>query len=204
MAQPFSVTVYCSSSNRIHPDYFEVATALGKALAERKWRLVFGAGTVGLMGAVARGVHAEGGRVFGVIPHALDKVEITYKACDELVRVETMRQRKALMEENSDAFIALPGGFGTLEEIVEVLVLKQLGYIDRPIVFINTRNYWTPLVVLLEQMIEEGFVKPSNRHLYKVVETVEEALGYIGNYYPEEEVTRWDKLGDEETGTALE
>ncbi len=141
MARVFSVAVYCSSSNVVDEAYFKAASALGKALARREWRLVFGAGTVGLMGAVARAVHAEGGQVYGVIPHALDRLEVTYKASDELVVVETMRQRKALMEENADAFIALPGGFGTLEEIIEILVLKQLHYLDRPVVFLNTNNY---------------------------------------------------------------
>ena len=189
MTQPFSVAVYCSSSNHIHEEYFETATALGKALAERKWRLVYGAGSIGLMGAVARGVHAGGGQVYGVIPHALNKLEITYKACDELVRVETMRQRKMLMEENAHAFIALPGGFGTVEEIVEILVLKQLRYIDRPIVLLNTRNYWTPLIAFFEQMIEQRFVKNIHRHLYKVVDTVEDGLAYIANYYPTEELS---------------
>ncbi|MGB0388793.1 MAG: TIGR00730 family Rossman fold protein [Ardenticatenaceae bacterium] len=184
MVRPFSVAVYCSSSNRVDEEYFEVATALGRALGERKWRLVFGAGTVGLMGAVARGAHAEGGEIFGVITHLLDEWEVTYEACDQLLRVETMRQRKALMEQNSDVFIALPGGIGTLEEIIEVLVLKQLGYLDRPIVFLNTRNYWAPLIALFEEMIEQRFVSPSHRERYKVVDTVEEALAYIATYHP--------------------
>ena len=194
MARPFSVAVYCSSSNRIHESYFEVATALGEALAQRKWRLVFGAGSVGLMGAVARGVHAQGGRMFGVIPYALDQLEVTYKACDELILVETMRERKALMEHNADAFIALPGGIGTLEEIVEVLVLKQLQYIDRPIVLLNTNNYWASLITLFEQMLKERFMRPTHNNLYKVVDTVEDALDYIGNYYPSKNMARWDNL----------
>lgn len=204
MGKIFSVAVYCSSSNVIDGAHFEAASALGKALAGRGWRLVFGAGTVGLMGAVARGVHTEGGQVYGVIPHALDRLEVTYKACDELVLVETMRERKALMEQNADAFIALPGGFGTLEEIIEILVLKQLHYLDRPIVFLNTNNYWNPLIVLFERMIGERFVKPTNRHLFKVVETVEDALAYIGNYYQEEETHNLAKLSGEEIRTALE
>ncbi len=194
MTRPFSVAVYCSASNNVDKAYFEVATGLGQALAERKWRLVFGAGSVGLMGAVARGVHAHGGRMFGVIPYALDELEVTYKECDELVLVETMRERKALMEHNADAFIALPGGIGTLEEIIEVLVLKQLNYIDRPIVLLNTNNYWASLINLFEEMIEQRFVRPGNSTLYKVVETVEDALDYIGNYYPSQNAARWDKL----------
>ena len=194
MARPFSVAVYCSASNHVDETYFEVATALGEALAQRQWRLVFGAGSVGLMGAVARGVHAQGGRIFGVIPYALDELEVTYKACDELVLVETMRERKALMEHNADAFIALPGGIGTLEEIIEVLVLKQLDYIDRPIVLLNTNGYWASLIALFDEMIKQRFVRAGHNSLYKVVETVEDALDYIGNYYPSKNMARWDNL----------
>ena len=146
------------------------------------------------MGAVARGVHAQGGRIFGVIPYALDKLEVTYKACDELVLVETMRERKALMEHNADAFIALPGGIGTLEEIMEVLVLKQLEYIDRPIVLLNTNDYWASLITLFDEMIEQRFVKAGDNSLYRVAETVEDALDYIGNYYPNKNMERWHNL----------
>lgn len=184
--RPFSVAVYCSASNNLEQAYFDAATQLGKALAERQWRLVFGAGSVGLMGALARAVHANGGKMYGVIPFALDELEVSYEATDELVKVATMRQRKALMEENADAFIALPGGFGTLEEVIEILVLKQLRYLERPIVFLNINSYWTPLIALFEQMMRQGFVKPTHRHLYKVVDTIEEALAYIANYYPSE------------------
>ncbi|MGH2543144.1 MAG: TIGR00730 family Rossman fold protein, partial [Ardenticatenaceae bacterium] len=141
MTRCFSVAVYCSSSDQIHEAYFEAACALGTALSRRGWRLVFGAGSVGLMGALARATHEAGGQVYGVIPHALDRLEVTYDASDELIRVETLRQRKALMEENADAFIALPGGFGTLEEIIEIIVLKQLRYLDRPIVFVDILGY---------------------------------------------------------------
>jgi cytokinin riboside 5'-monophosphate phosphoribohydrolase len=207
MNRPFSVTVYCSSSNDVDERYFRVAETIGKALARRGWRLIYGAGSLGLMGAVARAVHGAGGQVVGVIPHALDQREVTYEACDELLRVETMRQRKALMEENSDAFIALPGGFGTLEEIVEVIVLKQLRYRDFPIVFVNTLGYWEPLIALFDEMIHQGFARPTTRDLFALVESPEEALDYIAGYQP----TRSDDLPlppsdthDEQVRTALE
>lgn len=203
MARPFGVAVYCSASNGLEQIYVEAAERVGEALAQRGWRLVYGAGSVGLMGSVARATHAHGGQVYGVIPHVLDQREITYEGCDELVRVETMRQRKALMEENADAFLALPGGFGTLEEVIEILVLKQLRYLDRPVVFLNTAGYWNPLIVLFEEMIRLGFVQPANAHLYKVVERVEDALDYIANYYPAREPAR-PPLNDEGVRTALE
>lgn len=184
MSRPFSVTVYCSSSNTVADMYFALATSLGVAIAERGWRLVFGAGSIGLMGAVARAVHANGGRVYGVIPHALDTVEITYRESDELVKVATMRERKALLESEGNGYIVLPGGFGTLEEVAEIIVQKQLGYMDRPIVFLNVNNFWSPLLEFFENLIEQNFVKPQNRHLYYVTDSAQDALDYIGNYYP--------------------
>jgi cytokinin riboside 5'-monophosphate phosphoribohydrolase len=203
MTRPFSVAVYCSSSDAVDRAYFEAAEALGLGLAARGWRLVYGAGRVGLMGAVAEATHKGNGKVYGVIPHALDRVELTYEACDELLRVETMRQRKALMEENSDGYIALPGGLGTLEEVIEIIVLKQLKYIDRPIVLLNTLDYWLPLIALFDEMIEQRFLTLTNPHLYKVVETVEEALDYIATYYPTE-VPSTSLQEDEQMRTALE
>jgi uncharacterized protein (TIGR00730 family) len=184
MTKPFSVTVYCSSSNTVDDVYFQCAKEVGTALAERGWRLVYGAGSVGLMGAVARAVHANGGTVYGVIPHALDSLEVTYEASDELVRVATMRERKALLESEGDGYLVLPGGFGTLEEVAEIIVLKQLGYIDRPIVFLNINNFWSPLLEFFSNLIEQQFVKPQNRHLYHVADNAADALDTIGNYYP--------------------
>jgi uncharacterized protein (TIGR00730 family) len=186
MAHPFSITVYCSSSNNVDAAYFQLAEEVGAALARRGWRLVYGAGSVGLMGAVARAVHAAGGTVYGVIPHALDRHEITYHASDELVRVETMRERKALLESEGDGYLVLPGGFGTLEEVSEVIVLKQLGYIDRPIVFLNGNGFWSPLLEFFASLVEQNFVKPENRHLFHVADNAVDALDYIGNYYPKD------------------
>lgn len=178
-----SVTVYCASSSTVDEVYFAGATAVGAALAARGWRLVYGAGSIGLMGAVARAVHAHGGTVYGVIPYALDTLEITYEACDELVKVATMRERKALLESNGDGYLVLPGGFGTFEEVAEVIVLKQLGYIDRPIVFFNINGFWSPLLEFFDNMMSQQFAKPTSRHLYHVTDNVEDALDYIGNYY---------------------
>ncbi|MBA3531429.1 MAG: TIGR00730 family Rossman fold protein [Ardenticatenales bacterium] len=204
MTRPFSVAVYCSSSDHVDRAYFEAADALGLGLAARGWRLVFGAGRVGLMGAVAFATHRGGGKIYGVIPHALDRVELTYEECDELLRVETMRQRKALMEENADAYIALPGGLGTLEEIVEIIVLKQLRYIDRPIVLLNTAGYWEPLIALFEEMIQQQFLTLANPNLYQVVGTVDAALDYIASYSLMETPPLAGTDDEERVRTALE
>src|SRR5579859_4839874 len=131
------VCVFCSSSNTIAPVYAEAARVLGSGLAERSWPLVYGGGSAGLMGEVARAVHAGGGRVIGVIPQTLLDLEVGYLAADELIVTTTMRERKALMDVRADAFVALPGGFGTLEELLEILTLKQLRWHDRPVFIVN-------------------------------------------------------------------
>ena len=182
--KPFSVAVYCASSNKLEKSSFDDAMALGEGIAKRGWRLVYGAGSTGLMGAVARTAQAHGGKVYGVIPNFLDTLEVTYLEADELVRVETMRERKALMEINSDGFVALPGGFGTLEEVSEIIVAKQLGYLDRPLVFLNTNEFWSPLLAFFDQLFAQQFAVDGGRALYYVADTVTDALDYVANYYP--------------------
>lgn len=165
-----TVTVYCSSSDRIDPEYFEAAEVVGQTLAHHGVRLVFGGGAVGLMGALARAVHAKNGHVTGVIPHALKKIEgIAYAASDELVLTDTMRARKGIMYDRANAFLVLPGGYGTLEEFLEVVTLKQLGYHDRRIVLLNTAGYFDSLIGFFAEMDEAGFVRPREEPLFSVI-----------------------------------
>ena len=126
-----SVCVFSASSEAVDLAYFDAATQLGRGIAEAGWSMIFGGGMTGLMGATARAVHAQGGRVIGVIPDGLNRPGVAYEAADELIVTETLRERKAIMDARSDAFIALPGGFGTLEEIIETMALRQLRYHDR-------------------------------------------------------------------------
>ncbi len=176
-----NICVYCSSSNDIDPRYFQVARQLGQALGQRGHTLVYGGGSVGLMGEVARACHAHGGRVIGVIPESLKTAEIAYHNADELIVTETMSERKRLMFTRGDAFIVLPGGFGTLEELAEVLVLKILKYQDRPIIILNCFGFYDPLVALFEHFIEQNFAKPKHRRLYAVVKTVDMAIAFLEN-----------------------
>jgi hypothetical protein len=186
MPEFHSICVFCSSSDALADPYRDAAEALGVLLGKRRCRLVFGAGGVGLMGIVARAVHAHGGEVVGVIPHALNQLGITYETADELIVTEDMRERKAEMDRRSDAFIALPGGFGTLEEIVEHLTLKQLGYHPKPVVLVNTLGYYDPLMAFFDHMINERFAKAEHREVFHVVGDVEEALVFLDAYeYPE-------------------
>jgi len=174
------VGVYCASSNHIDEKYFATASEMGRLLAERGHTLVYGGGNVGLMGTVARAVHEHGGKVFGVIPKALRNVEgVAYEVADELIITETMQERKRHMFTRAGAFVVLPGGFGTLEEFMEVLTLRQLGYHHKPIALVNTDGFYEPLLALFEHYYRTGFAHPRYRDLYHVASTPADALDYI-------------------------
>ncbi|HEC23457.1 MAG TPA: TIGR00730 family Rossman fold protein [Chloroflexi bacterium] len=191
-----NICVYCSSSDAIAADFFEAAEELGALLARRKKVLVYGGGRLGLMGALARAVHQNGGRVVGVIPEAL--LPQVYEPADAMVVTRDMRERKAVMESRADAFIGLPGGFGTLEEVLETLTLKQLHFHEKPIVLINVRGFYDRLLDLFEYIYAEHFAKPEFRHLYHVAHNPAEALDYIETYRPVSLPRKWtgDDGGD--------
>jgi uncharacterized protein (TIGR00730 family) len=173
--------VYCSSSDRIDPKYAVMAEELGRAMVARGWGLVYGGGKTGLMGAVARGTKAAGGRVVGVIPEFMKARELAFDEADELVTVVTMRERKLLMEARADAFVTLPGGWGTLEEIMEILTLRQLDVVKKPCVFLNQDGFYDDLLRLFERMMTERFFKPSNMDLFRVATSVEGVFAEIEN-----------------------
>ncbi|MEN9663348.1 MAG: family protein YvdD [Verrucomicrobiota bacterium] len=169
---PRLLCVYCSSSDRIDPKYAVVATALGTEMVRQGWDLVYGGGKTGLMGATARAVKAAGGRVIGVIPEFMKAKELAFDEADELVTVITMRERKLLMETRADAFVALPGGWGTLEEILEILTLRQLDVVRKPCVFLNQDGFYDDLLRLFARMLQDKFFKPSNMDLFRVTDNV--------------------------------
>src|SRR5882757_3213147 len=171
--------VYCSSSDRLDPKYTAAAEQLGHELVAHGFGLVYGGGKTGLMGAVARAVKQKGGRVVGVIPEFMKARELAYDEADELVTVVTMRERKLLMETRAEAFVALPGGFGTLEEIMEILTLRQLDVVRKPCVFFNQDGFYDDLLRLFERMLREKFFKPSNLDLFRVATTVPEIFTQI-------------------------
>ena len=175
-----TLCVYCSSSNRIAAPYFEMADAVGRLLARRGYTLLYGGGNVGLMGQMARAVHTHGGRVVGVIPEALKAREgVAYDVADELIITETMQQRKAILFTRADAFLVLPGGFGTLEEFLEVLTLRQLGYHDKAIALVNTGGFYDLLLDLFEHFYHEQFARTRTRDAYFVATDPEDALAYL-------------------------
>ncbi len=171
-----TLCVYCSSSDRLEPKYFAEAEAVGREIARRGWSLVYGGGNCGLMGAVARTTKASGGRVIGVIPEFMKAKELAFYEADELVTVQTMRERKLLMEERADAFLALPGGWGTLEEIMEILVLRQLDVLRKPCVFFNQDGFYDDLLNFFARLVDEKFSRPSHRELFSVGTTLEQCF----------------------------
>lgn len=174
-----NICVYCASSNQIDEAFFALARVAGAAIARRGWALVYGGGSVGMMGELARAVHASGGRVVGVIPQFLLDREVGYLAADELIVTTTMRERKRLMDERADAFVALPGGFGTLEELLEILTLRQLGYHDKPIIIVNADGFFDLLLGQFERGFALGFSHPQHQHLYTVAATIDDALALL-------------------------
>ncbi|KAB2892994.1 MAG: TIGR00730 family Rossman fold protein [Burkholderiaceae bacterium] len=159
MADPaFSVCVYCGSRPGENPSFTHAARAVGRWIGQHGGQLVYGGGRSGLMGEVAEATHLAGGRVVGVIPQALVDKELANRACDELHIVQTMHERKAMMAERSDAFVALPGGIGTLEELFEVWTWRQLGYHDKPIGLLNVGGYYDGLLAFLGTSVASGFM----------------------------------------------
>jgi len=179
---PLSICVYCSSSSAVDGVYRDATRELGRLIAVRGHTLVYGGGTPGLMGDLARAVKAGGGRVLGVIPRRLAEFGLGYAEADHLLVTETMGERKALMIEHAEAYVALPGGFGTLEEILEVITLKQLEYLRGPIVLLNTGGFYEPLLAHFERLYEERFARPEYRALYHVAAEPADALDYIEGY----------------------
>jgi uncharacterized protein (TIGR00730 family) len=176
MSKINAVCVYCGSSPGTDPAFIEAAKRLGKILAENGVRLVYGGGSVGLMGAVAAAVLEHGGEATGIIPEFLTKLERPRRLAQELLITRDMHERKRKMFERADAFVALPGGVGTLEEIVEQLTWAQLGRHKKPILFANINGYWDPLLALLAHMREQEFVPDALRISFLVADRVEDIL----------------------------
>jgi uncharacterized protein (TIGR00730 family) len=179
-----SVCVFCGSSHGFAPEYGEKAKELGRAIAARGWTLVYGGGNVGLMGVVADAVIAAGGKVIGVIPEALLARELGHHGVTELRVVNTMHERKAMMADLADAFIAMPGGIGTFEEFFEVLTWAQLGIHHKPCGLLDTRGYYQPVMDLLTNAVTEGFLRAEHQQMVLKAEGVEELLAQMEAHKP--------------------
>jgi uncharacterized protein (TIGR00730 family) len=191
-----TVCVFCGSSGGGDPVYAEAARQLGAALAAHGLDLVYGGGHVGLMGVVADAVLAAGGKVVGVINRALVEKELAHKGLTELRVVETMHQRKALMADRADAFIALPGGFGTLDELFEILTWRQLGMHDKPIGLFNVAGYFDPLLGWIDHAVRERFVKPKHRELLLIADAPERMVALLQSYRAPPGQEKWLRPGE--------
>ncbi len=176
MAAVRSLCVYCGSSNAVAPKFLEAAFALGQIIGQAGIRLVYGGGQIGLMGRVADGAIAGGGAVTGIIPNHLHRREVAHSDVTDLIVVDSMHERKARMAELSDAFAVLPGGYGTVDEMFEIVTWRQLGLHDKPIVLVDLDGYWQALERMVDQFAAEGFISPTNRALYRRVERIEDVL----------------------------
>jgi hypothetical protein len=188
---PKSLCVYCSSSDRLEPKYYAAASQVGVELARRQWTLIYGGGKTGLMGAVARGVKSGAGRVIGVIPEFMKERELEFTEADELISVLTMRERKMIMETRADAFLALPGGWGTLEELLEILTLAHLEVLQKPVVILNQDGYYDDLLRLCDRIVRENFMHATIHGKYAVARTVEEIFPLIENWNHQPGDAKW-------------
>jgi cytokinin riboside 5'-monophosphate phosphoribohydrolase len=188
---PKTLCVYCSSSDRLDPKYYTAASEVGSEMARQQWTLVYGGGKTGLMGAVARGVKSGGGRVIGIIPEFMKARELEFTEADELISVLTMRERKMLMETRADAFLALPGGWGTLEELLEILTLAHLEVLRKPLVILNQDGYYDDLLRFCRKIVEEKFMHATIYGKYAVARTVEEIFPLIDHWAHQPGDTKW-------------
>ena len=182
-----SVCVYCASSKQINNIYFEAAELLGKLLAEKDICIINGAGKQGLMAAVSNSALKAGGKVTGIIPHFMVEQGWNHNGLTQIIETETMHERKELMAKMSDAIITLPGGCGTLEELLEIITWKQLGLYLKPIVILNTDGYFNPLLEMLNRSIEENFMRPEHNKLWEIANTPEEAIDLLSK------IPAWNK-----------
>jgi uncharacterized protein (TIGR00730 family) len=180
------ICVYGAASSLIDNSYIEAGKELGRKMVERGHSLVFGGGRSGMMGAPARGVYEKGGHIIGIEPKFFEEnnPEVSFENCTEFIKTESMRERKRLLEETSDAFIVTPGGIGTFDEFFEILTLKQLGRHNKAIVILNTNGYFNDMLNMMKHAIDKKFITTDCVELYKVVNTPDEALDYIENYDP--------------------
>lgn len=175
------ICVYGAASPTIDPEYIRQTEMMGEEMAKRGHSLVFGGGANGLMGAAARGVKKGGGSILGVIPKFFENetIEAIYDKCDEMLTPDTMRERKQLMEDNSDAFIITPGGIGTYEEFFEILTLKQLCRHNKPIAIFNIMGYYDGLNEVMNQAMQKNFIRENCSSLFRITDNLDELLGYI-------------------------
>lgn len=173
-----NICVYCGSSNGKNKLILNESQKFGRLLAERGHNLVYGGSSLGIMGIIANSVMLHGGEVIGVIPENLFSKEVAHTGITRLITVKDMHQRKSHMAELADAFVAFPGGFGTMEELFEIITWNQIGLLKKPVTVMNLDGYYDPLIKMIDSSVEVGFIKSTNREIVKVAETLEQCLEF--------------------------
>ena len=183
--------VYCSSSNSLPEKFYIVSKELGEKLAQKGFDMVYGGTTVGMRGVIANNALENGAEVIGVIPERIASFGLKHPELAKVIVTKDMRERKATMEKYADIFVAMPGGFGTFEEIFEILVAKQLGYHDKPVIFVNFDGYYDNMIKMFDTLYENRFAKEEMKSLYFIANTVDEIFEYVDTYAPKEFVHKW-------------
>ena len=174
-----NITLYGAASDRIQELYVKATEELGFEMAKRGHTMVFGAGSTGLMGAAARGMHKGGGRIIGITPHFMHKLEPISELCTELIATETMAERKLVMEEKADAFVIVPGGVGTLDEFYQILTLRVLGRMEKPIILYNTNGFWNSTLAVIKEGVDKGFISPDALMDFALCDTPQEVFDVL-------------------------
>ena len=191
-----AILVYCGANSGNKPIYKETAKNLGLIFVKKGIRLIYGGGSLGLMGEISTTVMENGGEVTGIIPHFLDKLEVGNPNLSEVIKVDTMHQRKALMEELCDAIITIPGGYGSMDELFEIMSWSQLGLHNKPVGLLNVNHFYDHLIQQLDVMVEEGFLRAENRTLLIVDESIDGLLSKMEAFVPIQNTPKWlDKSG---------
>ena len=191
MSDKKTLCIYCSSSNDLPEKFYKISKELGDMLAQKGYNMVYGGSTRGMMGAIADNALKNGAEVIGVMPEKFQDWGLQQPNLTKLIITKDMRERKATMEKHADAFIAMPGGFGTFEEIFEILVAKQLNYHSKPVIFMNFDGYYDNMFKMFDTVYQNNFAKQETKTLYFIANTLEEMFDYIQNYQAKEFVMKW-------------
>ena len=191
MSDKKTLCIYCSSSNDLPEKFYKISKELGEMLAQKGYNMVYGGSTRGMMGTIADNALKNGAEVIGVMPEKFQDWGLQQPNLTKLIITKDMRERKATMEKHADAFIAMPGGFGTFEEIFEILVAKQLNYHSKPVIFMNFDGYYDNMFKMFDTVYQNHFAKEETKTLYYVANTLDEMFDYIQNYQAKEFVMKW-------------
>jgi len=191
MSEKQTLCIYCSSSNFLDEKFYTFAKEFGIALGKNGHNMVYGGTTVGMMGVIANNALEMGAEVIGVIPERIASFGLKHPSLAKVIVTKDMRERKATMEKHADAFVALPGGFGTFEEVFEILVAKQLGYHKKPVIFFNFDGYYDNMFKMFETVYQNHFAKEDIKNIYHVVSSIDEMYEYLNSYKPVEVALKW-------------